>query len=172
MKTVTKTYYLFDELADNIKQKVIEKNYDINVNYDWWDYTYEDAEQIGLKITGFDIGYRNTITGDLTEAPEKVIALILENHGESCKTYTIVKEYQADLKAGKEKYASRNDKPQYTEYEDTEPYQNLANNLKQALLQEYLIILREEHEYCTSDEAIMETLRSNEYYFEENGKPE
>ena len=41
-----------EKLSDKAKQKAIEKFYDINVDYDWWDSVYEDAKNIGLKITG------------------------------------------------------------------------------------------------------------------------
>lgn len=36
--TITKNLYNYDELPDDVKEKVIENLYDINVDYEWWDY--------------------------------------------------------------------------------------------------------------------------------------
>jgi len=57
METITKTYkvYKFSELSEKAKETVLEKQWDINISYDWWDSTYDDAANIELKITGFDI---------------------------------------------------------------------------------------------------------------------
>ena len=46
METRTYNVYKIDELPKESKQKAIEKYYDINVNWDWWDFTYEDAVQV------------------------------------------------------------------------------------------------------------------------------
>jgi len=55
MRTIETTVYKFDELSDEAKQQSIENLYDLNVDYEWWDCTYEDAENIGLKISEFDL---------------------------------------------------------------------------------------------------------------------
>ena len=47
--------YKFDELSDKVKDKVIENFSDINTDYDWYEFIYEDAGQIDLEITGFDL---------------------------------------------------------------------------------------------------------------------
>lgn len=64
MKQVTYTLYTFDELSDKAKQKAID-DYDYIPDYDWWEHIYEDAELIGMKITGFD-----TSTSRLHEVAE------------------------------------------------------------------------------------------------------
>ena len=53
--TTEHTVYKFDELDESTKQAAIEKLWDINVDYEWWEFTYEDAANIGLKITEFDL---------------------------------------------------------------------------------------------------------------------
>ncbi len=55
MKEVTIKLYEFDELSERAQEEAIEKLSDINVDYDWWKYVYEDAERIGLKINEFDL---------------------------------------------------------------------------------------------------------------------
>ena len=49
-RTIRTKVYLFSELSEKVKQKVINDNYDINVDYEWWESAYEDAANIGLKI--------------------------------------------------------------------------------------------------------------------------
>lgn len=36
--TITKNLYNYDELPEDVKEKVIQNLYDINVDYEWWDY--------------------------------------------------------------------------------------------------------------------------------------
>ena len=52
--------YKYDELSDKAKENVL--SYFAELDYGWWEFTYDDAERIGLKITSFDL-YRNTISG-------------------------------------------------------------------------------------------------------------
>ena len=47
--------YEFNELSEEAKEKAIEKLWNINVDYEWWDCVYDDAENIGLKIKEFDL---------------------------------------------------------------------------------------------------------------------
>ena len=55
METRTCNVYTFEELSPEGQRKAIERYYDINVDHEWWRYTYDDAEDIGLKITEFDL---------------------------------------------------------------------------------------------------------------------
>lgn len=54
MRTIKTTVYTFDELSDEAKQSAIDNNRDINIDYEWWDYIYNDTIEIG-KILGIDI---------------------------------------------------------------------------------------------------------------------
>jgi len=62
-RTIEIQAYKFDELNETAKQKVLDKFFDLNVDYDWWDNeTYqfpEDLETIGAESEGkkfyFDI---------------------------------------------------------------------------------------------------------------------
>lgn len=64
MKTKTYNVYTFEELNDEQKEKAIMNLSDINVNHDWWEYMYSDAETIGLRITGFDLDRSRHATGE------------------------------------------------------------------------------------------------------------
>lgn len=43
-----------DDVSDEVKQELIEKHRDINVDYDWWDYVYEDFKQ-DMKEKGIEV---------------------------------------------------------------------------------------------------------------------
>ena len=87
--------YEFDELSQGLKDKVIEKLWDINVDHDWWDAIADDAKQIGCDIREFDI-YGRTCYLVLDESPECVAKLILTNHGKHCDTYKVAKSFLKD----------------------------------------------------------------------------
>lgn len=52
MRTETIKLYKFEELSEEVQEKVIEKKYDINLHHDWWESIYEMYMQ---DETGFDI---------------------------------------------------------------------------------------------------------------------
>jgi len=62
MRTIRTKIYSFNELSKEAQNVAIDKMRYINVDDNWWLSTYEDAENIGLKITSFDIE-RNEIEG-------------------------------------------------------------------------------------------------------------
>lgn len=51
--TETKVYR-FNELSDEAKESVIQNHRENCFDYDWWEWVYEDAQEIG-KILGIDI---------------------------------------------------------------------------------------------------------------------
>ena len=63
MPTIKQTVaYSFEELSEEAKQKAIIDNYYINVEHDWWQYSYELFAQMAemlmiqdFEISGFDI---------------------------------------------------------------------------------------------------------------------
>ena len=165
--TETKVYK-FEELTDEQKDKVIEKHYDINVDYDWWDSVYEDARQIGLKITAFDIDRGSYCKADFIHGAIDTANLITENHGYKTETYQDAVNY---LKERKELLASELKKNEDDEdfTEDDVDFEDIDHEFLKSLREDYLIILRNEFEYLTSKEAIIETIEANDYEFDENG---
>jgi hypothetical protein len=160
-ETIQVNYYKFNELSDEAKQFVLEKLWSLNVEHEWWEDIYEDAREIGLRITGFNIGRGNGITGDLTLYPKECAEAILKNHGEGCDTYILAKQFLEDLKGlGDEE----------SEDYDSDAKEDLEQEFERALKEEYLSILRNEYEYLTSEEAIVESIEINKYEFNEEGE--
>jgi hypothetical protein len=172
MKTITTTLYEYDELSNEAKEKAIEEMYNINVDYDWWDYSYADAENIGLKITGFDIDRGSYCSGDFIESAEETAEKIIANHGETCETYRTAKDYLAERSALVVKYSdgiNTNVVTEENEYDFDCECDDIDAEFLRSLLEDYRIILQHEYEYLTSEEAIIETIQANEYHFSENG---
>ena len=152
-RTETKVYP-FDELSDEAKEKAIGGLRDINVDNEWWDSIYEDAKNVGIKITEFDIGRGNYCRGTVDDAIDTARA-ILKEHGDSCETWQTAKDFHdAVAKDG----------------EDTADFENLCLEFKYSLLEDYRIMLQKEYEYLSSEDAIVEAIEANEYEFTEDGK--
>ena len=120
----TKVYY-FDELPEESQEKAIENYYDINLDF-WYECIIEDAEEVGIEITAWDLD-RYSINGLLQADLETVINNILEKHGDTTDTYKTAKIYQTALEELKTKYLKgRNididsiEYDEYCEYEDFE----------------------------------------------------
>ena len=166
--TVVKT---FDELDDDAKQTVLEKYSDINAHFPWRDSTYEDAKEIGLEITSFD-GSRHEIGGKFTEYADRVIEKIIAGHGESCETHAIATRTKLLLDAQKDILDGADCDTEescnaYNAAEDA--VEGIEEEFRREIKEEYLSMLRKEYKYITSEEAIIESIRANEYEFDENG---
>lgn len=170
--TTKHTVYKFDELSEEAKQKALENLYDINVDHEWWDATYYDADNIGLTIDGFDTDH-GTIEGKLTDDMQSVCKSIMAEHGKDCDTYKLAKQYQADWSKLVSKYSDGVTTDQVADGKEDD-FDNEADDMTeeftQQLLEEYLSILRQEFEYLTSEEAIVDTIEANEYEFTKDGE--
>lgn len=168
------TVYLFEELPEEAQEKAIEENCYINVeDFEWWEWTYEDAERIGLKITSFDLDRHRHAKGDFLWSALECAEAILKEHGEDTSTYQTAKEYLSDRAALVAKHSDGITLDRVAEDNEYD-FDNECNELDQeflrSLLEDYSILLQKEYEYLTSEEAIKESLISNEYEFTIDGK--
>ena len=163
MRTKEINVYTFDELSDRAKERAM--NWLLDTIYDWWESTYEDAANVGLKLTGFDIDRGNYCSGEYITSAEDTATRIVKEHGESRETYKTASAYLASL-------ATLNAKEVTEDNEDEldEEREELDQELLKELLEDYLVILRKDYGYQTSEEAARETCEANEYEFDENGK--
>jgi hypothetical protein len=164
MRTIEIQLFKFEELNPEAQQRTIKKLYNINVDHEWWEFTYDDAKRIGLQIDGFDIGRANNIDTEMLWAGSEVAESIIKEHGESCETYKLAKEYDAIFKHLDKKY-EENEELHDFEQESFE----LDSDFKEDLQAAYLVMLRKESEYLMTDEAIKETIIANEYEFTVEG---
>lgn len=172
MRTITRktTVYKFDELPKDAQDKAIERLADINVDGKWWDFAYEDAKQIGLKLTGFDIDGRGYCKGDFMEGAHVVAENIKQDHGESCETYKDAVNYLKERDEVIDATARDENRDFEDEYELEQKLDELDTEFLRTLLEDYRIMLQHEYEDLTSRKGIIETIEANDYDFTEDGK--
>ena len=85
--TKTHTCLPFSELDEKTRAKVMEKYYDYNTSFDWWDFVYDNfAEkmkdngvEVDLEHTYFSLGYLQSdyaaITAEVTDIDKFITAL-------------------------------------------------------------------------------------------------
>jgi hypothetical protein len=171
MRTETIKIYQFEELSDTAQEKAIQEFQYINVDHEWWDSVFEDASQIGLKITEFDTGQTAACKGKWIEDAKDVADKIIENHGDVCETHRDAKQFLTDLAAAKTAFEAQPDyDAEYDDFDGSGEYEELCEEFKKTILEDYLLILRKEYQYLLGEEAIKDTILANEYEFTEDGK--
>lgn len=147
--------YPFSELSDDAKQTVIETLADINTGYEWWYSTFEDAANVGIKLTEFDIDRGSYCHGRIDD-PEHTAKLILKDHGKDCETYMTADAFLCDIS--------------HINKDDDITQDEITAEFERSILEDYRIMLQKEFEYMTSEEAIIETIKANEYEFTKDGE--
>jgi len=169
MREQTVRLYRFDELADSVREKVLQNFADVNVDYDWFDFVYDDAKNVGLEITSFDIDRRD-IGIKFLESAEHTADKIMDEHGDMCGTYQTAKNYLVERDRILENAPRDENGDVEDEYELDQALDAADAEFLHAIGQEYLSMLSSEYDYRTSAEAITATILRNEYEFTENGK--
>lgn len=164
MRTIRTKVYQFSELSKEAQEKVINRMADINVDYEWWENTYEDAANIGLKITGFDIDRASYCKGEFTLSANEVAQNILTQHGESCETYKTAQSFMDEWQPVFFNYMDETH-ADYESGESEDKMQEIEDEFLKSLCEDYRIILSHEYDYLTNSEAIKETIIANEYEF-------
>lgn len=189
----TITTYNFDELSEAAKQKALEKLADINTDFDdWHNFIFEDAKMIADRI-GIDItniyfsGFSSQGDGACFEGSYKYrqnsAALVKEYAPQDTELHRIASELaeiqrrnfykiKATVKHSGRYYHS------LCTYIDVFTSENAAAQVKdsgeicellRAFMQWIYGQLEKEFNYRQSKEAIIATIRANNYEFKENG---
>ena len=145
METREYKVYKFNELTDDQKEKAVYDLADINIDHDWWDCTYEDAENVGILVTSFD---EVDVTGDVVDT-EYTANKITRDHGNTCETYLTALQYIADFDEDYAYFLEKNGKfIGIITLEKLKEQQKLGGNIHDAI-------------YC--NEAINENLAISEF---------
>ena len=168
-RTIRTKVYKFEELSSEAQSKAIEDNYDISIDYSWWEFIYEDAENIGLKIKGFDIDRGSYCKGEFTLSANELSQNIFNNHGEECETYKTAKSFMNEWQPVFNDYMDE-DSEGYESGENEGKLNDMENEFLKSLLEDYRIILTKEYGYLTSDESIKNTIIANELEFTQDGR--
>ena len=147
MKTLEIKAYEFSELNKKAKDKILCDFIDINTNYDWWEFVYDEFDYLGLKINSFDI-YRQTIDiefkNDIKDFCYNVV-----NDWHDADIVNICDDYLVN---------------------ENNPNKKNEDYYKRLIADEVLTTLANEYDYQVSSEAIIETIEANEYLFTKEGK--
>lgn len=170
MKVIETTVYEFDELTDEAKEIAREWYRNGAMDYEWWDSTFEDAANIGLKITSFDLERNRHAKGQFTQDAPKVAAAIIKEHGPACETHKTATAYLADLaklnSACADVDGDDETNAEFEEWQDKR--ESLAAEFEKSLLEDYSIMLQQES--LSSNESVDEGIKANGYTFTESGK--
>lgn len=189
IRTKQETVYSLDEVLE----KAIKKNWDINVDYEWWDCIYDDAKTI-FELIGFSFHDEKQpfyFSGFYSQGDGACIARAYYSYAKGAlkavvdyvpqdrDLHQIVKALQdlqrksfytgtASINHSGHYYHERSmtidsecEKGSFDESDFSELVSNLCNWLYKQL--------ENEHDYLTSEEAILETLQANEYEFDGEG---
>jgi len=151
----TKLYH-FDELSEEAKQKAIEGLSDINTDYEWWESTYEDAENIGLKLTSFGLDRNRHATGEIITSYPEMAESIISEHGKDCETHKTAKQFLSDRDELVAKYSDG--KKTDIVIEDNEvkfdnELDELEDEFLKSILEDYSIILQKDYEHLTKQRS-------------------
>ena len=161
MKNVNVTLYEYSELSEEAQKKVLSDLADINVFFDWWDSTYEDAANVGLTISSFGTESNKYAKGKFTETCYTVANNIIESHGKDCTTYKTAAKFIAEIQP----IGDFNDATGQSEDTVIEMEEKFLNDI----LSNYADILESECRYILKDENVIATIEANEYWFLKNG---
>jgi hypothetical protein len=186
--TIDKTVFTLDE----VKEQAIEKNWDINVDHDWWGFVYDDAATI-FEMLGYSLSEKQPFyfSGFDSQGDGACINRANWSYVTGCvkavrayapcddELHKIARELQNI--AAKSFYTGTASIRQsghyyheismsfYTDcekgYFDEYNFQDVTADLCRWLYKR----LESEYNYLTSEEAIEETLRCNNYEFDEYG---
>ena len=173
VETRTREYkvYKFAELSEDSKETAIEKFREFNLMYDWWDCVFEDAKNVGITIEEFDTGRGAYCKGTIYDI-EETAAKIITEHGNTCDTHQTAAEYireRAELVKKHSDGVNTDIVAEDNEYDFDNDCGELDAEFTKSIFEDYRILLQKECEYLNSDEAIIETIEANDYYFTKDG---
>jgi len=163
MKTININLYKFNELSEEARKKVLNDHYDINVDYEWWESVYEDAANIGLIITSFDIDRDNYLDAHFKTSAAECAEEIRQNHGTHCDTFVSANVFLGDLGRLTGQYPNIEDCPE-------EEIESIEDDFLTNIQRDYFKLLGKHFEYLITEEAIIEAIEANDYYFTAEGK--
>ena len=177
---MTTMVYSFNELSEAAQKRALNKFRYIDVEYDWWEDSYDTIRAAG-KLIGLDIDriYFDTNSYCIFDAYYRYARGAVKA---VCKEFPWADDLHKvarDLQALQRRYfyslrcnvASQRDTNSYQCFRFGEDYEcEDLGDIIDDFAHWARILLRDEYEYLTSDDAVKETIEANEYEFTEGGK--
>lgn len=179
MREITVKVYAFAELSDDAQERVLNEFRGINVEFNWWEDSYDTIRTAG-KLLGLEIGeiqfdIDSYCTFDASyEYVRGAVKAVRDEFPCADDLCKIAKDLQAlqrrhfySLSCAVTEGRRMNYYRCFRFGEDYE-CEDLGDKLDD-FAHWARILLRDEYEYLTSDEAIREMIEANEYEFDEAG---
>ena len=197
MRTETIEIFKFEELSDSAKETAINNHRENNLNYEWWEFVYEDATQCG-EIMGIDIDQINfsgfacqgdgaRFSGDY--AYKKGAAKLIREHAPTDDKLHAIADGLQELQkpafymvsAKVSYYGATYEHENMTSFDvadnsqaygaaSVEQEEKLAELLRDFMRWIYSALERE-HDYLQDNPQIIESIKSNDCEFYATGKP-
>lgn len=179
MRKMTVTVYSFAELSEKAKERALNAFRDINVEFNWYEDTFGTirtaGELLGLDIDGI---YFDTDSYCIFDAYYRYARGAVKAVRNEFPRMTDLHEVARDLQALQRRYfyslrcnvASQRDTNSYQCFRFGEDYEcDDLGDIIDDFAHWARILLRDEYDYFTSDEAVQEAIEANEYEFDEAG---
>lgn len=170
MREITTKVYTFDELTDKAKENARDWYRQGALDDEWWSGVSSDAENVGLKITEFDLGRASYVEAKFLDSAEETAHKIETEHGETCDTFKTAKAYLKKRDELLDTWPKDENGDFENEFQLDVELDILDNDFLDSLQEDYRIILEKEAEYLTSDECIDDNITANGYEFTADGK--
>jgi hypothetical protein len=166
--------FKFEELSEEGKEAAIQELYDINVDYEWWDYDgILPVEFLRWDKIYFDLdreNYLQIINPYVDSKNEEQFREYLKIPLELWEkiSYSFYNSHSNWNVSNTKLEIENTDEDELTK-EENKVIEN-AIEIFNDLMHEGLSELKKNYEYLTSEAAIIETIEANEYEFTEAGK--
>ena len=179
MRDMNVTVYKFSELSEEAQERAIDELRSVNVDYDWYECTYDTIRTAG-KLIGLDIDriYFDTNLYCIFDAEYRYVRGAVKSIQSEFPRMTDLHGVARDLQALQRRYfyslrcnvASQRDTNSYQCFRFGEDYEcEDLGDIIDDFAHWARILLRDEYKYLTSDEAVKEMIEANEYEFTEAG---
>ena len=179
MRKMTVTVYSFAELSDDAKERALNEFRDINVEFNWWECSFDTIRTAG-KLLGLEIREIQFDTDSycMFDAHYRyargAVKAVRDEFPHATDLHKVAKDLQAlqkrhfySLSCAITEGRSMN---QYSCFRFGEDYEcEDLGDIIDDFAHWARILLRDEYEYLTSDEAVKEMIEANEYEFDEAG---
>ena len=178
MREITVKAYAFAELSEKAQERALNAFRYTNVEHDWYEYPYDTIRAAG-KLIGLDIDmiYCDTDLYCIFDASYEyvrgAVKAVKAEFPQDTELHGIAKDLQALQKRHfyslSCNVASQRDTNSYQCFRFGEDYECDLGDILDDFAHWARILLRDECEWLTSDEAVKEMIEANEYEFDEAG---
>jgi hypothetical protein len=169
MKTQTINTFLFSELNEKAKEFALNKYRELGISDYWYEDTYYDAKQNGIRLTGFDLDRGQKIEGEFIWSEIEVAEKLEDEFAEGTNMNNLASIFLKDRLRICDSFEFVDGAP-IKEDELEAELNDLEYQFQKDVLQEYWKLLQLEYEYLFSDEFLADHFDNNECQFTENGK--